>query len=220
MENSYDLKTENLGHDAIGHCVQPDMQRSQPESLRDVIIRQPDVEIDLPRLINFFISLPAEIRNYLRYNVIETNTCKQRLEQIDQTSHWRLFAEHQGKIIADATMDREPFCWNRHVAQVRVVLAPEYMHRGVDRLLLMELVEIGAQSEIEILYTEVMEEQADLIRTLINIGFKKEARRKNFAKDLSGRLHDVIIMANDLEDVWRRLADLMMDLDTRGKNGF
>ena len=42
-----------------------------------------------------------------------------------------------------------------------------------------------------------------------------EATRKKYAKDLQGKLHDVILMSNDLSKVWRSLARQIEELDTQ-----
>jgi ribosomal protein S18 acetylase RimI-like enzyme len=119
------------------------------------------------------------------------------------------------EIVGDATMDREPFGWTRHVAEVRAVVFPDFLHQGIGPALFSELAAIGTKSGIELLFTEVMAEQTDLIEALEQSGFVKEGVRRNYAKDLSGRLHDVIIMSNDLEEVWRHLADLVDETDMK-----
>ncbi|MBN2492988.1 MAG: GNAT family N-acetyltransferase [Deltaproteobacteria bacterium] len=182
----------------------------------ELVFRQPAVEPDLDRLVSFFRQLSSEQRNYLRYDVTEAGPCRQRLEQLDGKDHWRLVAEQDGEIIGDATMDREPFGWTRHVAELRAVVNPSYLHLGVGPTLFRELAAIGNRAGIELLFTEVMADQTELVAALEKSGFVKEAVRKRYAKDLRGQSHDVIIMSNDLEAVWRRLADLIEETDMRG----
>jgi len=182
---------------------------------RELTITEPSVESDLERLVEFFRLLPQETRNYLRYDVTDIDSCRTRLEQLDGKDHWRLIAEIDGKIVGDATMDREPFGWTHHVAEVRAIVFPNYLHLGIGPALFSKLAEIGAKSEIETLFTEVMVEQTDLIVALEQCGFVKEAVRKNYAKDLNSKTHDVIIMSNNLEEVWRHLADLVDETDMK-----
>lgn len=182
---------------------------------QDLVIRVPDASKDLNRLAEFFASLPRSLQNTLRYNVLDKQLLRQRLEQIDGTDHWRLIAEIGGKIVGDATMDREPFGWTRHVAEVRAVVDPQYSLLEIEAALFKELAAMGDKAGIERLFTEVMKGQNKLIAALEKIGFVYEATRRKYAKDLYGRLHDVILMSNDLNKVWRSLARHIEELDTQ-----
>lgn len=182
---------------------------------RELVIRQPKGEEDLKKLVRFLSGLPADLRNTLRYNVADQETCRFRLGQLDDKNHWRLIAELNGVIVGDATMDREPFAWTRHVAQLRCVVEPGFQQFGVGQVLFDELVGLGPDAGIERLYTEVMAEQTDLIVMLEKSGFSFEARRNKYAKDPSGKLHDLIIMSNDLDSVWKRLDEQLVEMDIR-----
>ncbi len=180
-----------------------------------LIVREPKVSQDLEKLVDFFSKLPAAVRNHLRYNVTDIDFCQTRLKQINGIDHWRLIAELDGKIVADATMDREPFGWTRHVAELRSVVDPRFDGLGIESVLLNQLVNLGANSKIEQLYTEVHREQTGLIQLLEKEGFVFETVRKKYAKDLEGKLHDVVIMSNDLEVVWKALAEHLEEMDIK-----
>ena len=182
---------------------------------RQILVRWPAIEADLDRLTAYMTGLPAEIRNHLRYDVTNSDSNRVRLAQVDGTDHWRLVAEMKGKIIGDATLDREPFAWTRHVAHMRGVVSPEFAKTGVDFVLYRELIELAAESGVELLYYEVMREQEATIETLTAIGFSTETVRKKYARDLKGNLHDVMIMSHRVEEAWRQLEDQLEDLEIR-----
>lgn len=170
-------------------------------------------ESDVERLRSFFISLPPESRHYLRYNVTNAGFLAARLAQLDNESHWRIVAELDGEIVGDATMDREPFAWTHHVAELRAVVHPDHQNKGVLAMMLEDLLALGAKAKIERLFTEVVGAQTEAIAALEKEGFVYEATRKRYAKDSSGKLHDVIIMSNDLEQMWKRLKEHLEELD-------
>ena len=182
---------------------------------REVVLKQPTIDEDLQRLVSFLNGLPPEMKNYLRYNVTKTEVCRRRLEQVDSKNHWRLIAEVNGEIVGDGTLDREPFGWTRHVAELRGLVHPDYRRLGVGQILRTELVNQGRAAGVERLVAEVLREQTHVIEMLENAGFRYEATRKKYAKDSRGKLHDVIIMSNDLEMVWRRLAEDFADMDIK-----
>ena len=178
-------------------------------------IRQPDAHRDIYNLIHFFTGLPAESRRYLRYDVTDVEAGRARLRQVDSKDHWRIIAELGGRIVGDATLDRRPDTWATHVAEMRGVIDPEYHRLCVGPIIFGELLEIASAGGIERLVCEVLEEDTERIDMMDAIGFVREATLKNYARDMSGRLQDLVIMTNDLEDAWNRLSEQLEELDIR-----
>jgi RimJ/RimL family protein N-acetyltransferase len=180
---------------------------------RQIVIRQPRIDKDLDRLVAFLSGLPDDIRNYMRYDVHDRDICAARLGQLDGRNHWRLIAELDGKVVADGTLDREPFGWTRHVADLRVIVDPGHNHMGISTILCNALIALGSQAGIEKLYTSAVAEQTSIINVLKRVGFVLEVTRKQYAKGQDGRLHDLLVFSNDLDAVWRKLEDHLNELD-------
>jgi L-amino acid N-acyltransferase YncA len=181
-----------------------------------VMVRQPAVQEDLERLMAFFGSLPAEQRNYLRYDTTGLEHNRKRLQEVDGTNHFRVVADLDGHIVGDGTLDRLPFGWTRHVGEVRVAISPELAETGVGLVLLNELVELGSAAGIERLVSESIEGDQERISMLSEAGFVREAVLKRHVKDLMGFTHDLVVLTIDLEEAWRNLADQLVELDIRG----
>ncbi|MBN2361336.1 MAG: GNAT family N-acetyltransferase [Deltaproteobacteria bacterium] len=182
---------------------------------REVLIRRPMVDKDLEQLLAFFARLPAEVKNHLRYDAGKDRAVgTRRLNQVDEQSHWRLVVElEDGTFAADGTMDREMFGWTRHIADMRIVVDPQFEDKGLREAISDELVRLAQRAGVERLETEVLREHTSYIAFLENQGFTQEVVRKAYAKGVDGKLHDVIIMSNDLERVWRRLEDHIHEMD-------
>jgi RimJ/RimL family protein N-acetyltransferase len=190
------------------------LTRTLPDG-REVEIREATMEGDAGRIHDFLSGLPASVRNYLRYDVTRRDLVDCRMAQLDGVNHWRLVAEIDGGIVAEATMDREPFGWTRHVAELRAVVAPNAANLGLRALLLHELVPLAQRAGIGRVFTEVAKEQKLLLRALAGFGFVEEGVRRKYARDLKGELHDVVVMSNDLEAVWEQLQEMLHDTDIR-----
>jgi hypothetical protein len=180
---------------------------------KEVRIRRPTIETDLDRLMHFFLRLPADLKNWLRYNVNNHAIAVQRLNEVDGEDHWRIIAELDGKIIADGTMDREPYSWMRHIAELRVIVDQAFEGTGVLQALCEELVVLAQEAGVEKLQCVVPVERVSHIKTLESLGFKQEVVRKGLVKGIDAKLHDAVIMSNDLDEVWRRLEDSIHDMD-------
>jgi len=170
---------------------------------------------DLERLASFLSSLSKERRNYLRYDVTDIEILRARLDQLDEKDHFRLIAETRDRIVGDITMDREPYGWTRHAAQIRGVVDPSFSDDDLGAVLFQALVQLGDEVGIELLYTQVMPQQRDLIEILGRAGFEKSATLTHFARDLRGRPQDLHVYTNDLRAVWDRLGQLMEEMDLR-----
>jgi len=175
----------------------------------------PDPDADLDKLVAFLSGLPQSERNNMRYNVTDKKYGAQRLRMVDGVDHWRLLAEVDGAVVGDATMDRSLYQWTRHVADLRCAVDPIYEKLGVRVVLLKALVELSGAAGIERLCSEVLDSQPGLISSLDGLGFTREVVRKHYAKDLTGTYHDVIVMSNDREPVWRRLSECLEDMDVQ-----
>jgi len=181
---------------------------------RELLIRRP-TEVDLDRMLAFFAQLPAAVKNHLRYDVgRDREAGRGRVNQVDGQNHWRLVAEREdGTFVADGTMDREMFGWTRHIADMRIVVDPRFDDKGLREAIAEELVRAAQQAGVERMETEVLLEHTSYIAFLENIGFSREVVRKAYAKGVDGKLHDVVIMSNDLESIWRRLEDSLHEMD-------
>jgi ribosomal protein S18 acetylase RimI-like enzyme len=182
---------------------------------REVLLRSPAVDKDLDRLLAFYAQLPPAVKNHLRYDVgKDREVGSRRLRQLDGQNHWRIVAEAQdGNFVADGTMDREMFGWTRHIADIRAVVEPAFENLGLREAICEELVRLAQKAGVERLQTEVLAEHESFITFLEQQGFTREFTRKGYAKAIDGKLHDVIIMSNDLESVWKHLEDHIHDMD-------
>ena len=181
----------------------------------EAVVRAPVFSRDMGRMCDFFRKLPAHARNCLRYDVTDENNCRSRMKLVDDREHWRLIAEINDEIVGDASLDREPYGWSRHVGVMRVVLMPRFELTPLETLLSRQMVAVALGSNIERICTELFREQEDRIKLLEELGFKTEAVRKRYAKDLNGSYHDVVILSNDIEEIWQRLEEYIIEMDIK-----
>ena len=50
-------------------------------------------------------------------------------------------------------------------------------------------------------------------KAFCSLGFKKEAELKNFVIDIDGKSHHLVIMVNDVSELWKKMEDLLSDYD-------
>jgi ribosomal protein S18 acetylase RimI-like enzyme len=60
-----------------------------------------------------------------------------------------------------------------------------------------------------------MDIQESAQRAFKRLGFKVEAELKDFLIDAEGKTHNLILMVNDVHELWKKMEDLLIDLDVR-----
>ena len=162
---------------------------------------------DSQALLEFFQRVPESDRYYLKEDVTSPDVIERWCEELDYRRVIPLLATKGARIIGDATLHRSRSMARRHIADVRVVVDPEYRNKGVGRGLLRCLGDVASQSDIVRLRFEVVagrEEPAR--RTAMALGFVPVAGLPDYIRDSDGTLHDLLIM--DL-----RVSALVVDAD-------
>ncbi|MEW6368441.1 MAG: GNAT family N-acetyltransferase [Acidobacteriota bacterium] len=180
---------------------------------REVVLR-PMAGDDFERSYAFFRDLPDDIRLYLRADVTRKDVVERRMKHDDRHRFLRLVAVHGDKIVADATIYRQIHSWQRHVGELRVIIHPDYQRHGLGMDLIRELYEIANRTGLDVIYSNIIEEQKGAVRILEKLGFKKELVKKSHVVDMMGRKHDLIVMTCNLAELWDHLEMLMLQMDT------
>ena len=182
-------------------------------------IHQPDMTIDPDRYFRFVNELPDFRKNYLRHQTAEPAACRAQLERFNGGERWALMGEMDGEIVASGTLERQPFEWTHHVAEMRCTVAPTSTHLGIGRIMMHQLVVLAARLGIEKLYVEVQREHRGAQQKLRAEGFAPEAVRPQYVRDVSGKLHDVLIMSMDMNNIWQDYEDMVHELDFHYSSG-
>ena len=176
-----------------------------------VITLRPMVKEDEPKLLAFFCCLPDEDRLFLKEDVTKPQVIHRWIEELNYDRVLPILAESSGKIIGDATLHTHKSGWMRHVGEIRCVVAREYQRRGIGVLLIRQLLDEATHRGLSKIQTQFLDNQIGAMRAFERVGFLREAVLKKMAEDLSGREHDIIIMTNNVSELWQKMEDLILD---------
>lgn len=177
-----------------------------------VVIR-PLTQDDSPALLAFFRALPADDRLFLREEVTKKEVIDSWITQLDYEKVLPIVAVKDSAIIGDATLHFNQHGWHRHMAEIRCVVAREYQKKGLGTILMHELVSHASQRGVDRIRAEMMDTQISAQRAFRRLGFKKEAELKSFVIDIDGKSHNLVIMVNDVSELWKKMEDLLLDYD-------
>lgn len=172
---------------------------------------------DLDRLYTFFQELPPHNRQFLKHEVTQREVIANWCRDLDYERVLPILAvvptDRHERVVADATLHTDPHGWATHVARVRWVVARDMLALGLGRAIIRDLLERAAARGIQKIQADIRADNEEAVKLLRRLGFRKEATFKKHAMSSSGRLHDVLIYANTMDDLWRKMEDLNIDSD-------
>jgi len=173
-----------------------------------VVTLRPMARQDKEGLMQFFAGIPEHERFYLRNDVINPEIINQWVTSIDYKKVLPILAiTRDGRIVGNGTLHREGYSWNRHVGNIRLTVLPEFRRKGLARILVGELYANALASDLEKIIAEIVFLQEDVRLAFNQLGFRTEAVLKDHHLDPRGQKHDVIIISNDISQLWKIWQD-------------
>jgi RimJ/RimL family protein N-acetyltransferase len=180
----------------------------------ETIELRPLVASDEAALVQFFTDLPRESTEFLKDDVRDPEVVKRFISKADPETIWAVVAVNpNGQIVGDATLHMAKLGWRRHLGEVRVVVGTAYHKQRLATALIHELVNQASLKELKKLEAQILDSQIGARKALERMGFVEEARLKQHAMDLDGKLHDVAFLTNTVDDLWKKMEDLISDMD-------
>jgi L-amino acid N-acyltransferase YncA len=164
---------------------------------------------DLERSFAFFKALPEEDRAYLRSDVTQRSVVRRRIQQMKKGNIHRLVALARDKIVADGALERETSEWQKHVGELRLIVARDYQRKGLGALMARELYKLAAAEKVEEILVRMMRPQQGARRIFRRLGFHEEIVLPDYVKDLKGHKQDLIVMRCDLEGLWQEMEEYL-----------
>ena len=147
----------------------------------------------------FFLSVPAEERMFIKHRVTEPAVISDWCRNIDLGRNLPLLALTDGKIIGDATLHQQLGGWKRHIGRISVLVHPDYRSRGIARALVTEILDIARQVGLEKVEAEFIGEQEAAIKVFAMLGFSNLLRLESYVKDMQAITHDYVLMGLDIK---------------------
>jgi len=147
----------------------------------------------------FASNLPAHDLMFLRRDIVKPEIIESWVKKIEAGNNISLIAKIDGNIIGYGTLSVGDIDWSRHVAELRIMVAPDSRETGIGRTLVRELFRLAVKRDIEKIYARMTVDQTGARKLFQELGFRPEALLANEVKDRAGELHDVLSMAVDVD---------------------
>jgi RimJ/RimL family protein N-acetyltransferase len=163
------------------------------------------------QLLAFYRHLPEEDRLVLRDDVTSTDWAENFLRRVEAKELVSLVAKAGGRVVAEATLYRTLRGWTRHVGEIRLTVALNFRRKGLATTLASALVKVATDLGIEKIIVQVVDNQVAARRTFEKLGFHREAVLPRHVMDVAGKKRDLIILANDVSQIWAAMEAVNQD---------
>jgi ribosomal protein S18 acetylase RimI-like enzyme len=167
-----------------------------------VVTLRPVKHGDKTKLADFFNRILEKERVYLRDDVVGEKTVEGWVDRIDYDRVFPLVAIFgKSKVVGDASLHRKQHDWQRHLAHLRLLVAPDFRENGLGVVLVRELLWIAKEKGLEKICIEMRADQGSTIRFFSKLGFKKMAVLKGLIIDPYGEKKPMLLMCGDIDDL-------------------
>lgn len=168
------------------------------------VLLRPMADGDQAKVKAFYKELPEEDRLFLRDDVTRDEVVDRWFADLNYDRVLPILAqtEDQSEVVACATLHRYPQGWQRHVGEIRIVVGHSFQRRGLGSVLARVLVTEALRAGLEKLVAAMMTDQMGARQAFSRLGFIPEATLKDHVMDLKGRTHDLLIMTQNVKELW------------------
>ena len=171
---------------------------------------------DLDKSHEFFMALPEEDRAYLRVDVTKRDVVQRRIKDMECMNIKRIIALHNDRIIANAALEIGTHGWEKHIGELRLIVARDFQRKGLGVIMANELYSYATREKVEEMVIKIMKPQLAARKIFERLGFKEDVTLKDYVKDMSGQRRDLVIFRCNLADLWQELEDYFHETDHRG----
>lgn len=154
---------------------------------------------DEQRMLAFAQALPEHDLMFLRRDITRPDVVEAWVDKIEAGGTVTVIADENGEMIGYGTLSFSDYGWSRHVAELRVMVRPDKRDTGAGRSLTREVFRLALDNGVEKIFARMTLDQTAARKLFQELGFRPEALLEDEVKDRHGELHDVLVMAVNVQ---------------------
>lgn len=135
---------------------------------------------------------------FLRRDIAQPKVVAAWMEATRAGSIVTVLALQADAVVGCATLLRDALGWSRHVAEMRVIVAPALRGRGLGQVLTQECFAVAVELGIDKLSAQMTVDQRGAVEMFEGLGFRPEALLKDQVRDRDGNQHDIVVLSQDV----------------------
>jgi L-amino acid N-acyltransferase YncA len=160
---------------------------------------------DVDRIVSFACSLPENDLLFLRMDITDRDVVERWAQRLGTDRAVSFIAEAGGTMVGYGSLFYNELTWQRHIGEIRLLVAPAYRSRRLGHALASALYEVARARGLRKIVAHMTSDQKAAVATFERLGFQPEALLQDFVIDRHGRTHDLVVMTHDVEGLSNRL---------------
>ena len=166
-------------------------------------------EDDAAILLAFAQTLPPHDLVFLHRDITQAEEIGAWIQDLENGLEGVILAvAADGSVLGYSSVSRSPLSWNRHVAELRVLVGEQGRGHGLGRALTTEAFRIAEDLGVRKMVAQMTIDQQGAIHTFKRLGFTSEALLHDHVMDEDGTTLDLVIMSQDVFAFETTLAHL------------
>lgn len=162
----------------------------------EAITIRPLTRADLPAVARFAAALPPHDLLFLSRDLQHARVIDAWMASVDAGDIESLVAiTDDGTVMATTATVRDPLSWSAHVAELRLLVAPEARGQGLGRVLLEACIQLAVDGGATKLVARMTPDQTGAITMFEETGFRGEALLRDHVRGRDGEYHDLAILS-------------------------
>jgi L-amino acid N-acyltransferase YncA len=157
------------------------------------VLLRPMQPADRQGMVDLFAQAPREDLRFLRQKVTDPAVIESWFANYDLRQVFPLLAIVNDHVVGDATLHvgEGPY---RHLAWMRIYVAPEFRQRGAARLMMESLTDVARKMGLQQILGEVTTNQVKVIKMLESLGFVSMFKYPDHFMTEDGEVFDVDVL--------------------------
>jgi RimJ/RimL family protein N-acetyltransferase len=176
----------------------PQYPRTVAAGTRTITLRLLE-RADADALLAFARALPAHDLLFLMRDIRNPKVIAAWIDQVERGLIRSLVAHDGDRMVGCTALARDELSWSPHVADIRMLISTEMRGTGFGRVLAQECLAMAMADGVSKLTVRLTPDQGAALKVFEDLGFLPEALLRDHVRDASGELHDIAIMALDLD---------------------
>lgn len=148
----------------------------------------------------FASSLPSSDLVFLRMDITQPEAVDEWVENVRRERTITVLAEYNGEIVGYGNLHMSSLRWTSHIGEIRILVAGKHRKLGIGKELAEDLVDIAREKGLSRVVSHIAATQPGVRLMFESLGFEAEALLTDWLKDHSGKIHDLIIMSNLIDE--------------------
>lgn len=153
---------------------------------------------DAEAVLAFARRLPVHDLLFLQRDIRSDKVVAAWIEQIERGLIQSLLARVDGTVCGCAAVVRDELSWSPHVAEIRLLVAPDQRGEGIGTRLAQDAFALALGLGVEKIFVRMTPDQTGAIALFEEMGFHAEAMLRDHVRDVEGAKHDLAILSLDL----------------------